>query len=85
MLQSGFAFDEPFTITLRYRDGDIAGLSESTLALLYWDGSAWSSDGIVLVWRNLSGNQVAFTVDHLSDFALVAEESYTVYVPLVLK
>jgi len=84
-LQPGFTFDPPFTITLTYSDDDIDGFDESTLTLLYWDGSAWASDGIVLISHNPSENQITFSVNHITDFAFVAEEGYVIYLPLVLK
>ncbi len=83
--QTGFNFAEPFTITIHYSDDDISGLSESTLDLRYWNGSDWVSDGIVLISRDPANNQITFTVNHLTDFALIAEERYFVYLPLVLK
>jgi len=85
VLQPGFTFDPPFTITLTYSDDEVSGLAESTLTLLYWDGSAWVSDGIVLVSRNPSTNQVTFTVSHLTDFAFAAEEGYLIYLPILLR
>ncbi len=84
-LLPGFVFSKPVTITIHYSSADVAGLAESTLALQYWNGSTWASDGISVVERNPAQNYVVFTISHLSEFALFATESHKVYLPVVIR
>jgi uncharacterized repeat protein (TIGR01451 family) len=85
-LLAGFAFSQPVTVTVGYRDADIDGLDEELLGLRYWS-AGWSSDGITTIERDQSGNKLAASVDHLSEFALFGPlvEEYRVYLPLVLR
>jgi len=69
-LVPSFVFSKPVTITIHYSDGDVAGLDENMLTLLYWNGSAWASDGISVVERNPAQNYIVVTITHLSEFAL---------------
>jgi len=80
-----YEFGEPVTITIEYSDADVQGLLEETLDLRYWTGAGWSTDGITLVERDVDGNRVVFLVSHLSQFALIAVEQPTVYLPLILR
>jgi hypothetical protein len=83
-----FAFETGITITLHYTDDQIAGLNEETLALTYWDGAAWVTDGITQVGQDLDANTISFWVTHLTDFALFAEstsDDVYVYLPLVMR
>jgi hypothetical protein len=75
--QDGFVFEKPITVTIYYSDDDVAGLDEGTLDLHYWDGSAWSTDGITPTERNPDQNYAVFTIAHLSDFALTGQQSTT--------
>ncbi len=81
-----FDFETGITITLHYTDDQIAGLDEATLALTYWDGALWTTDGITQVGQNLEANTVSFWVTHLTAFTLFAEPTYTyVYLPLIVR
>ncbi len=80
----GLRFSPPITVTIHYSDADVAGMQEDALTLRYWDGSAWSDDGIGVVERDTDANYVVFTVAHLSDFALFGRV-YDIYLPLVLR
>jgi len=72
-LQPGFVFSKPVTITIHYSDNDVSGLDEDTLALRYWNGSVWASDGITTAERNAEQNYAAFVTLHLSQFALIGQ------------
>jgi parallel beta-helix repeat protein len=82
---SGLRFSPPLTVTIHYGDDDVAGMNEEELMLRYWDGSAWSEDGITVVERNTGANYVVFTVAHLSNFALFGSATGKIYLPLVLR
>ena len=75
-------------MTIHYTDADVTGLNEETLALRYWNGSGWVTDGITFIKRNTAQNYVVFTITHLSEFGLFGETAggeYTIYLPLVLR
>jgi hypothetical protein len=84
-LLPGFVFSVPITIEIHYTDADIAGLDEATLELRYWDGSAWSTDGITVVEHDTANNRLVVSVAHLSEFGMFAEGFERLYLPLVLK
>lgn len=81
---SNFTFLTPVTLTITYADEDVAGIGENTLQLLYWNGSAWSADGITFVSRDTANNSLTVTIDHLTEFAMFGE-SYQVYLPAIVK
>lgn len=72
-LLPNFIFEVPVTITIHYTDTDVTGQDEETLALSYWNGSTWVTDGITLVERNIVQDYVIFEITHLSEFALFGE------------
>jgi hypothetical protein len=72
-LLPGFEFVSPITLTLRYDDADIAELIEASLTLRYWDGSAWSSDGITRVAHDQEANTLVVSIAHLTEFGLFGQ------------
>ena len=85
-LETAFDLARPITMTMRYSAGDVQRLAEETLALYYWDGSAWSTHGITLVERDTINHHLAATSMHLTQFALFGQERWQgVYLPLVLR
>jgi len=66
-------FAQPLTITIDYTDGDLNGQDESTLELMFWDGSGWSSDGVTAAKRDRVNNQLVVRVAHLTEFALFGQ------------
>jgi hypothetical protein len=85
VLQPGFTFAQPVTLTLEYNPSALSGVGEDTLELQYWDGSQWSSDGISIVSRDTVNHRLVVTVDHLSEFALLGEAGRRgVYLPVVM-
>ncbi|MBK7203334.1 hypothetical protein [Candidatus Amarolinea dominans] len=73
VLQPGFVFLAPVTVTLDYADSDLVGLDENTLMLSYFDTAAnqWSSAGITLIERDTVNNRLVVTISHLSLFAAI--------------
>ena len=82
VLQPGFQFLVPVTVTMQYNDSDVAGLDERTLEFLYWNGTEWSSDGITVIERDTINNRITVSVTHLTEFALFARPIH-VYLPIV--
>jgi len=76
-------FVQPLTVTIYYNDGDLNGMDENSLELLYWNGSAWVSDGITIVERNTIQNYVVIQIEHLTEFALFGERR--IFLPLVMR
>ncbi|OQY37052.1 MAG: hypothetical protein B6243_01570, partial [Anaerolineaceae bacterium 4572_5.2] len=83
--QIPFVFDKPVTVTIQYLDTDVMDLKENSLKLFYWNGSAWSQDGIRLVQVIPSENKFIATIQHLSEFAVFGLEKEKIYLPLVMK
>lgn len=71
---SHFQFQQPVTLTLDYRDEQMQGVDELTLAFAFFDESAgqWSTDGITVVERDLDHNRLVVQLTHLTTFALLA-------------
>lgn len=62
-------FTQPITFTITYSPALLNDVSPASLELWYWDGAAWSTDGIVIVSQDLFANTITFTVAHLTQFA----------------
>ena len=60
------------TITLAYPTGQTYKSGDT---VLYWDGSSWSSTGIVVTTHTT--NSITFTTSHFSDFAIMTASSTT--------
>ena len=63
----------------------VMGLIEETLDLWFWDGAAWSTEGISVTAHVTLTNQFEATSAHLSTLALFGEELRRVYLPLILR
>ena len=59
LLGNGHTFQQPLTLTVDYRHADVSNIGpcEETLALFYWDGDDWASDGITVVERDLNNHR----------------------------
>jgi len=84
-LLTPFTFNKPVTLTLEYRDADIAGLDEESLQLLFWNGSGWDTAGVQVVGRLSGQNKILVTITHLTEFALFGRSQRFLYLPVVLK
>ncbi|MBN1955554.1 MAG: hypothetical protein JW900_10965 [Anaerolineae bacterium] len=86
----GFAFAEPVTMSIRYSDDDVAGITEGSLGLYYWTGSAWE-DGATTCQppssylRNLPGNVLGLPFCHLCRYSMQGEGLTSVYLPVVVR
>jgi uncharacterized repeat protein (TIGR01451 family) len=84
--QPGLTFTPPITVTITYSKQDVENLRGETLALYYWDGTAWSQEGITLLQQNPDANTLSVTIAHLTKFAIFGEvNERRVYLPLVLR
>jgi len=72
--QMPFIFNTPVTVTIKYLDTDMRDIKENSLRLFYWNGSAWSQDGITLVQTTPSENKLVAAIQHLSEFAVFGFE-----------
>ena len=86
----GFTFTKPISLTIEYTYADVAGIDEDQLDVRYYDAQnqQWSSDGIVIIERDLAQNRIIATITHLTEFGLwgtsiVASEK--LYLPLVAR
>jgi subtilisin-like proprotein convertase family protein len=74
----------PFTLTVQYNDASVIDVFEDTVKLYYWDatGSAWSE---ITATTNISDNTVTAVLTHLTDFALIGQRKWTIWMPNVSK
>ncbi len=84
-LLPGYLFGEPVLVTIHYSDGDVTGLDETALRLLYWDGSAWADAACGPYDRHPENNWLSVPICHLSRFSLQARNKVWVYLPVVFK
>ena len=80
-------FALPYTLVISYTDEELAalGLSEDSLNVAFWNGSAWVD---VLPCAGCSvdtvNNRITVVLDHFTEFALVGTAAETkVFLPLV--
>jgi oligopeptide transport system substrate-binding protein len=74
---------QTYTITVQYTDAERSTIKEDTLALYWWDGNAWSQQGITSTVDTI-GKVVTAQVDHLSTFAVLGE-THRVFLPIVMR
>lgn len=86
VLQAGFTFNLPVSITITYADEEVDGLNEDSLVLLFEDGSAWGNAACATPVANAANNLLTTLVCHLSRFALFGQPGeMRVYLPMVLR
>ena len=76
--------NEPVLLTIHYTDEQIRILSESTLQLFWWDGSAWMDAACGEYVRDLANNILQVPICHFSDFA-IGGVSYVSYLPVIAR
>lgn len=77
---------EPFSITLTYLDGDVAGLDASMVTLVRHTASGWSNEGIECLPEPGYGRVVCTVFAQLGEFVLVASnEERMLYLPAVVR
>ncbi len=64
-LVPGVTFAQPAIVTIHYTGTDAAGLNPNSLELRYWNGSAWVTDGITVLARDLIQRWVVVQISHL--------------------
>ncbi|MBN1656965.1 MAG: hypothetical protein JXA93_01120 [Anaerolineae bacterium] len=89
VLQPGFAFGAPVTVTIHYSDQDIRVVRDEGQLALWWMGTAWQDaagtcDPASTYDRNAAGNVLSVPICHLSLFGLFGPTNQ-VYLPLVLR
>lgn len=85
-LVPNLTFSRPVTITIHYRDEDVAGMNENSLKLYGYD---WSSNSWTTAnpcggyWRSPETNLLQAAVCHFSDYGMM-DWPYEVFLPVVL-
>lgn len=82
--QQGIQFAHPVTLTVVYDPALMNGLNLETLGLYYWNGTAWTTDGIVIIDHDIPNSTVTVTISHLSDFAFFAAPTSLLFLPIVV-
>ncbi len=70
VLQSGFTFAAPVTVTLHYTSSDLGVTPASVLALMYWNGTKWTDAACGAYDRHPGEYWLSVPICHLSQFAL---------------
>ena len=85
---SDVQFAQPLVLTLRYDPGSVAALDVTTLALYYWDGTRWSTEGIQVTGHDVVNAVLTVSIRHLTQFALFGSslqpEVRSLYLPTIL-
>lgn len=88
-----FRFQKPVTLTLRYRDEDVAGVNEQSLTLHFWTGTRWkdiAEDCGTQYTRDLTNNTLYIPICHLSNWGIhgIGQEGQNpnrlIYLPAVI-
>jgi Tol biopolymer transport system component len=88
--QPRFTFLQPVNVSLTYSSEQVAGLQEDALGLQVWHGEDWldaaqtCSPASTYV-RNVASNVLSVDICHLSRFALVGPQGFSIYLPLVVR
>lgn len=84
VLQPGFNFLRPVTVTITYAESDITSINEISLVLHYWDNGQWLDAACSIYERDSNANQLMVPICHLSRFALLGRPNVgSVYLPLI--
>ncbi len=74
VIQPGYRFNAPITITIQYSDEDLVGLDEEALMLYHWDGAAWRDAACGAGYeRHPDENWLSVEICHLTGFALLGQ------------
>jgi branched-chain amino acid transport system substrate-binding protein len=85
-LESNVSISSPMTITIEYENENVAGVNASTLVLYTWTGSQWvDADPCGGYIRDVDNNILKIIICHFSDYVLLGEREYRIYLPLVLR
>ena len=75
------ALGSPVTVTIHYNPATLGGLSENSLTLFRWDGSAYVDAACGAYVRDLTHHVLQVPICHLSQFAVAGTPS--LFLPLV--
>lgn len=84
-------FAQPVSVTVHYDSSDLQNNAESTLGLYYWDttGEKWVNAVTTCTagayTRDIVANNLSLPICHLTEFALLVENTPKVYLPAVLR
>lgn len=85
-LETNVSISSPMTMTIQYNDADIAGIDEATLTLYTWNGNQWvDAQPCGGYFRNLTNNVLQAIICHFSDYVLLGESEWPIYLPIILK
>jgi uncharacterized repeat protein (TIGR02543 family) len=74
VIQPGYRFNAPITITIQYSDEDVVGLDEGGLMLHHWDGVTWRDAACGAGYERHPGeNWLSVEICHLTGFALLGQ------------
>lgn len=80
-------FQQAYTMEVAYTESTLAAMnlaSESTLQLLWWDGSQWTNMlPCLMCGVDRTNEEVIVRADHFSEFALVAQQ-HKVHLPVII-
>jgi uncharacterized repeat protein (TIGR01451 family) len=77
----GLVFAQPLVLTIRYDPALLSSLQPATLGLFFWDGTGWSTDGIVILSHDLATATLTLVIAHPGEFAFFAAAVPTVLEP----
>jgi hypothetical protein len=73
-------------LTLHYDEGQLPpGTVEAELTLQRYDEDAGAWVPLVVISRNLDADQLVVALDHFSEFALLVELEYRLFMPLITR
>jgi len=90
--ESVITFTVPITLEIDYDPEDVIGINEEELILYLWDTSAetWmdaaeTCSPTSTYIRDLINTKLTLEICHLTEFALMGESQYWIYLPLVVR
>jgi len=79
-------FDPPITLTLYYDESQLPpGLDENDLTLQRYDTDLGTWVDLEVISRDTDADTITLYLDHLSEFALLKEQSYLLFCPVVVR
>jgi hypothetical protein len=76
----------PLTLTVHYTEAALpAGLDEALLEVRRYDAAQAQWVPLVVLQRNLLGDELSVRLDHLSEFALLQPSEYLLYLPITMR
>jgi PKD repeat protein len=82
------SFAKPYTITLSYTGAEAAArnLDETSLKLVYWNGSAWVDvapcEGCAV---DIAANRITIVLNYVGEFAVVGRQGHNLFLPIIFR